>query len=65
MSSQIEPNGDFIEQWLNAREAEAELDQRILALVNKHRKGAVLDEGGLLRSLVALPEEPEDKNGSD
>ena len=65
MSTQIKPNGDFIEQWLKVRNAEAELDQRILVLVNKHRKGTVLDEASLLRSLIALSEEPEDKNGSD
>jgi len=65
MRSQIEPNGDFIKQWLDARKAEAELDQRILTLIDKHRKGAVLDEAALLRSLIALSEEPEGKNGSD
>jgi len=65
MSSQIEPNGDFIERWLTVRYDEAELDQRILALLDKHRQGTVLDEAGLLRSLIALSEELEEKNGSD
>jgi len=65
VSSNIEPNGDFIEQWINARKTEAELDQRILSLIDQHRKGAALDEAGLFKSLIALSEEPEDKNGSD
>jgi len=65
MRSQIEPNGDFIKQWLDARKAEGELDQCILTLVDKHRKGAVLDEAALLRSLIALSEEPEGNNDPD
>lgn len=64
MGSQIEPNGDFIEQWLNARMAEAKLDQRILTLVDTHRKASVLDEANLLASLIALAEALEDENGS-
>ena len=65
MGSQIEPNGDFVEQWLAARKAESELDQSILSLIDKHREGSGLDEAGLLGSLTAPPSEPEDKNGPD
>lgn len=65
VSSQIEPNGDFIERWINVRKAEGELDQRILSLIDKHRQGAVLDEAGLFKSLVALSEEPEGADDSD
>ena len=64
-SKKIEPSGDFIEQWINVRKAEAKLDQRILSLIDKHRRGAVLDEAGLFKSLIALSEEPEGTNGSD
>lgn len=65
MSSSIEPNGDFVEQWLETRKAEGELDQRTLALVDDHRTGSDLDEAGLLKSLIGLTEEPEDTDGSD
>jgi hypothetical protein len=64
MSSQIEPNGDFIEQWLNIRKSEAELDQDILTLIDKHRKGTMLNETKLLESLIALSEKPEGQNAS-
>jgi hypothetical protein len=65
MGSQIEPNGDFIEQWLSVRNAEAELDQGILALIDRYRKGAVLNETDLLESLITLSEKPEGQNDSD
>jgi len=65
MSSQIEPNGDFIEQWLDVRSAEAELDQGILTLIDRHRKGAALSETDLLESLIALSEKPEGQNDPD
>lgn len=65
MRSEIKPDGDFIEQWLAVRKVEAELDKSILSLIDEHRKGAKLDEAGLLGSLINLSQEPEDANGSD
>lgn len=65
MSSEIEPDGDFIEQWIAVRKAEAELDGSILSLIDEHRKGAKLDEAGLLESLIEFSQEPEDTDGSD
>lgn len=64
MNANIDPNGDFVEQWIKARTAEANLDERILALVDNYRKGTV-DEAGLLGGLVALGEAKEGTNGSD
>ena len=64
MSTTIEADADFVEQWIKARTAEAILDQRILALVDKFRKGT-LDEAELLGGLVALGEDKEGTNGSD
>ena len=54
MGSQIEPNGDFVQQWLDARRTEGDLDQTILTLFDEKRDGTVLDEAGLLKSLIAL-----------
>ncbi len=65
MSSQIEPDSNFIEQWLKTRRAESELDQRVLALLDEHRRGSMLDEANLLKGLITLSEESEDNNGSD
>ena len=64
MGTTIEADGDFVEQWIRARTAEAKLDVHILALVDKYRKGR-LDEAGLLRALVAFGEDKEGTNGSD
>jgi hypothetical protein len=65
MNSSIEPNGDFIEQWLDTRRNEGELDQHILGLVDKHRTSGELNEADLLKSLIALAEtKSEDSNGS-
>lgn len=65
MRSEIKPDGDFVKQWIAIRTVEAELDRSILSLIDKHRKGAKLDEAGLLRSLIRLSQDPEDANGSD
>lgn len=63
MNSPIEPNGDFIEQWLDARREKGELDQRILGLVDKHLTSGELSEAGLLKSLIALAKKKsEDSN---
>lgn len=64
MNSKIEPDGNFIKHWFSVRKAEAKLDQRILSLIDNHRTGVVLDEAGLLKSLIALANEMEDTNGS-
>ena len=64
MNATIEANGDFVEQWIKARTADAKLDGHILALVDDYRKGT-LDEAGLLGRLVALGEDTEGTNGSD
>jgi hypothetical protein len=65
MTSSIELNGDFVEQWLKTRLAEGELDQRILTLADDHRAGSELEEAGLLKSLIALAEESEDSDVPD
>jgi len=65
MNSSAKPDGDFVEQWLETRKAEEELDQRILALVDQSRNGNDLDEAGLLKSLIALAEESEDTDVPD
>ena len=64
MKAEIEPTGDLVQQWLATRMAESDFDLDILSLIEKHRKGAKLDEASLLAALVALSKETEDKNDS-
>lgn len=65
MGAKIEPNGDFIDQWISARQKEEELDPRVLQLIETCRNGATLDESGLLRRLLTLAAETEIGDGFD
>ena len=65
MASKIEPNSDFIEEWLSMRKVEAELDTGILLLIDRHRRGTILDESDLLKSLLSPMAQPEENDGPD
>lgn len=52
MNTNIDPNGDFIEEWIKKRRVEMSVDIQILDIIDECRLGIVLQEEELLKRLI-------------